>query len=363
MFKKLIFLWKKPCVVLISGKGHACAAEAVFQTLRAHFKVKKISGSSFPIAKSKDEILIFENELERSENIKHLERFKFLIKNSSLPVLIVTHMGEIPAGRNFFSGEKKGVSLIREAAEVLPPRGYLVLNFDDEVVREIKDKNIAHSLTYGFQKGADFQVADIHANFEGTNLKVIAEDNVVPFWIKSIFGKEQIYSVLTAICAGTIKSINLVEISQSLKDYRSLPGKMRMIPGIKNSLILDDSESATILSMIEALEILGEIGEGRRKIAVLGDVVGAGQYTIEAHEAIGEKATKNSDLLFAIGHRARFVARGAISKGMAEENIFQFDTAEEGKIEVQKQMKKDDLILVDGSEEIKMEEVVKEIEK
>ena len=160
---------------------------------------------------------------------------------------------------------------------------------------------------------------------------------------------------------GIVLDLNLVEISQGLKNYQSLPGKMRLIKGIKNSWILDDSESATVFSMVEAIEILGEVQEFKRKIAVLGDVVGIGKYTIEAHEAIGERVAKNANLLFTFGQRAKFIAQGAIQKGMALEKIFQFDTAEEGKIRLQDEIKEGDLILVDGSKEMEMGKIVEEI--
>ena len=44
-----------------------------------------------------------------------------------------------------------------------------------------------------------------------------------------------------------------------------------------------------------------------------------------------------------------------------EENIFKFDTAEEAKIQLQKEIKQNDLILIDGSSEMKMGEIVEEI--
>jgi len=81
---------------------------------------------------------------------------------------------------------------------------------------------------------------------------------------------------------------NSIKVSEALKSYSSVPGKMRLIKGIKNSLILDDCKSSTALSMIEAIEILGKIPVEGRKIAVLGDIIGIGKYTIEAHETIGE---------------------------------------------------------------------------
>jgi UDP-N-acetylmuramoyl-tripeptide--D-alanyl-D-alanine ligase len=354
--KKIIFLIKKAPIIIVTGKGRSCASQAIFLVLKPYFKTRKVSDNIFPLPQNKNEILIIETELK-----KDLEKFQFLLKNSRLPILILTNVGEIPADKNFFAGERKDAFPMRKLAEVLPAHGFLVLNFDDETVREIKNETIAHSLTYGFQERADFQATDINVNFEGTNFKMNYEGNIVPFWLENLFGKEQIYTALIATSVGVIKDVNLIEISQTLRLYQSFPGKMRLIKGVKKSSVLDDSESATALSMIEALDVLGKIGKGRRKIAVLGDILGIGKYTIEAHETIGEKVAKVSNLLFTIGPRAKFIAEGAKNKGMAEENIFQFDKTKEAKIELQEEIKKDDLILVDGSKEMKMGEMVKEI--
>lgn len=339
---KLKFLLKKPKVIIVTGEGKSCAKEAIFQVLREHFKVGQ-------------EILIFETDLTDSE------KFKFLVSKSSLPILVVTHLGEISPDVDFFAGPREKANPIKELAKILPTQGYLVLNFDDETAREIKDETNLKELTFGFQQGADFQVSDIKLN-TGTNFKINYKGNIVPVWLEKLFGKEQIYSALSAAVVGTIFDLNLVKISQALKNYYSLPGKMRLIKGIKNSSILDDSESATVFSMVEAIEILGGVQGFKRKIAVLGDVVGIGKYTIGAHEAIGERVAKNADLLFTFGQRAKFIAQGAQSKGMALEKIFQFDIIKEGKLKLQDEIKEGDLILVDGSKEMAMAKIVKEIE-
>ena len=345
IFNKLRFLLRRPKVIIVAGEGRACAAE-VIRTL-----LKQI----------KEEILIIETDLKKPGELR------FLIRNSSLPILVVTHIGDIPFDKDFFAAEEQKTVEIRKLAKILPIQGHLILNFDDETVREIRDETNLKELTFGFQEGADFRATDIKLN-NGTNFKINYKGNIVPIWLEKLFGKEQIYSVLAGACLGTIIDLNLVEISQALKNYYSLPGKMRLIEGIKNSRILDDSESATIFSMVEALEILGKIqplaeaGSGR-KIAVLGDVISIGKYAIETHEAAGERVAKNADLLFTFGARAKFIAQGAREKGMTIEKIFQFDTINEGKLRLKEEIKEGDLILVDGSKEMKMGEIVEEIKQ
>ena len=343
--KKLLFLFKRPPVILITGEGRSYVIQTTFQLLKS--------------CSEKKEVLVFESDLSESEDIS---RFSFYLRKSKLPILIVTHIGEIPPDRVFFDGDREKTVKIKKLSKILPERALLVLNFDDETVREIKSETNASILTYGFQERANFKASDINIDTEGTNFKINYEESIIPFWLKRLFGKKHIYSILAAASLSKINNINLVEAFQNFKDYESFPGRMQMIDGIKRSLILDDSESATPLSMLEALEILGKLNNIKgKKIAVLGDVLGVGRYTIEAHETIGEKVAKVSDLLITVGERAKFIAQGAKSKGMPSDNILQFDEINEAKKHLQDIMKEGDLILIDGSREMNMREIVKEI--
>lgn len=337
-FQKFKFLIKKKPVVVVTGEGKKLAEKAIASVLK---------GKDVFIAKIDD---------------KKMKNFEFFLKFSPRAVLVVTHVGEIPFDRDYFAGEKEQLNQTIEIAKKMTAKNWLVLNYDDETVREINDITNLNTLTFGFSEKADFWVSDIKLN-HGINFKINYKGKIVPIWLKKTFGKEQIYSALVAAAVGTIFSLNLVEISQLLKDYETLPGKMRLVDGIKSSFILDDTESASVFSMIEAIEILGKVPEFKRKIAVLGDIVGIGKYTIQAHQAIGEKIIKNADLLFTFGPRAKFIAKGASEKGMSYDQIFSFERIEEGIDKLREIIKPGDLILVDGSKEIKMSEIVDRIRK
>jgi UDP-N-acetylmuramoyl-tripeptide--D-alanyl-D-alanine ligase len=343
---KIKFIFKKTKVILVAGQGRACAREAICRVLEGKFELGK-------------DVLVFETDLTKEDNA---EKFKFLLKNSPFPVLVATHAGDIPFAQDFFAGEKERVEEIMKLAEILPSQGHLILNFDDETVREIIDETNLKELTFGFGEGADLRASDVNLN-SGTNFKINERGNVVPIWLEGLFGKEQIYSALAAAAAGTIFGLNLVEISQALKNYQSLEGKMQLIEGLKNSKILDDSRSATVFSMLEALDIFGKIQnpEQGRRIAVLGDVSGIGKYAIEVHESIGEKTAKSADLLFTFGPRAKLIGKGAIVKGMPLEKIFQFDTIDEGMLKLKDELREGDLVLVDGSKEMEMGKIVEAI--
>jgi len=231
---KLIFFWKKPKIIIITGQGKTSAAEAVFQVLRQHFKIGRLTNFSPSLSFGQilsKQILIFEADLKNNSR-----DFEFLVKNSSLPILLVTHIGDIPFDKDFFAGDKEKTKEIRKLARILPSQGYLILNFDDETVREIKDEtNLQDSnppitlpprrapITFGFQERADFRASDIRLN-NGTNFKVNYKGNIVPIWLEKLFGKEQIYASLSAVSIGVIFDLNLVEISQLLRNYQGIAG-------------------------------------------------------------------------------------------------------------------------------------------
>jgi hypothetical protein len=188
---KLSFFLRKPRVIVVTGNSRQTVKEAIFQVLKPYFKIG-------------GDILILESE---EEKIKDLA---FYLKNSKKAALVIT----------------PGVKEMASFAKKLPPKTNLIFNFDfdNEIIREIKNMTGLNTLTFGFQEGADLRVTDINLNQE-TNFKINYQGNIVPVWLEGILGKEQIYDTLAAACVGTILDLNLVEISQALKNYYSLAEK------------------------------------------------------------------------------------------------------------------------------------------
>ena len=194
LLNKIKFLLTKPKVVIVLGGAKETAKEAISQVLKPHFKVGK-------------EILIIDQDS------------KFFIKHSRLPILVVTHVGEYHPDKEFFAGDIAQVAEIVKLAETLPSPAYLILNFDDETVREIKNKSRAHPLTFGFGVRADIRVSDVvlaESPTLETNFKINYKGNVVPVWLKGK-EKEEIYAALAAAAVGEVLGLNLVEISEALK--------------------------------------------------------------------------------------------------------------------------------------------------
>ncbi|PJE73188.1 MAG: hypothetical protein COV00_01270, partial [Candidatus Tagabacteria bacterium CG10_big_fil_rev_8_21_14_0_10_40_13] len=150
-------------------------------------------------------------------------------------------------------------------------------------------------------------------------------------------------------------------MGNSLNSYESPPGRFKPIEGVKNSLILDDSYNSSPLALAAALETMGEM-EAKRKIAVLGDMLELGKYAIEAHKSMAEFIIKAGvSIVFAVGPRAKFIAEGLRELNFPVENIFEFSTSQEAGIKAQDIIEEGDLVLIKGSQSMRMEKIVEEI--
>ncbi len=329
----------------------------------------KLPGLIFGYAKNYPEILILELAADRPNDIKYLTNF---IKPD---IGIVTAIGVVPAHVEFFAGPEHIAREKSELVKAVKPEGNVILNFDDDVVYDMKQFTRASALGFGIGEGADVRGTEISVyginedtdialrqaqDVAGMNFKIDYKGSFVPIRLNNVFGKPQIYAVLAAASCGLLLGMNLVKISSAFSDYQVLGGRMNLIPGIKQSWILDDSYNASPQSMHAALDTL-KILQAPRKIAVLGDMLEIGKYAESAHRALGDLASQIADQLFVVGDKSVFIAEEAAIKGMLTSNIFQFEDALTCAKKLQEIIKKGDLILIKASHGIHLEKVVEEI--
>lgn len=326
-----------------------------------YFWVKVIAVSLFRLIfrLKYPELLILEYAADKPGDIR------YLLEIAKPQIGVVTAIGDIPVHVEFYSGPEAVAREKAKVVEALSAVGFAILNYDDEAVFDMRDRTRAHVMTYGFGEGATVQITNFETRMDGDKPAGIAfklnyAGNFVPVRLDGCFGKAQAYAAAAAAAVGIAFGLNLVKIAEALLEYEAPPRRGKLAEGIKHTWIIDDTYNASPLSMEAAIHTVQAL-KANRKVAVLGDMLELGKYTTEAHEHIGELAQKVFDILVTVGARAKFIAEGAKEEGMAEKNIYSFDTAEEAGPEVQKLMRKGDLILVKASRGIQLDKVVEEI--
>lgn len=305
------------------------------------------------------EILILEY------GVDHPGDMRYLLSIAKPNVSVITTVGDVPAHVEFYSGPEEVAREKAKLIESLPAAGFAVLNYDDETVMDVKERTRAHVVTFGFEKGAGVRVTGFEQKAEGErpigiSFKLEYGGSFVPVRLDSAYGRTQGYAAAAAACVGLIFGLNLVKISEGLSKYEPAPHRMNIIPGVKYSYILDDCYNASPQSVYAALDSLRAI-PAKRRIAVLGDMLEIGKYTMQAHDKVGAIASKVVDILFAVGPRAKFIAEGARTAGMPKRNVFEFDTADDAKGAIQEEIRKGDLILIKGSHAMQLDKIVEEI--
>jgi UDP-N-acetylmuramoyl-tripeptide--D-alanyl-D-alanine ligase len=180
--------------------------------------------------------------------------------------------------------------------------------------------------------------------------------------MKNVLSEPAIYAALAGAAVGLHFNMNLVEVADSLNDFNLPHGRMNLLPGINHTFIIDDTYNSSPEACLAALDVLGNIriSEEGKKYAVLGDMMEIGDYTEEGHNLVGVKvAGSNINYLVAVGERAEFIVSGAKNAGLKEENIFHFDSINEASEFLKNKLNHGDVILVKGSQFMRMENIVK----
>ncbi|MFA5840815.1 MAG: UDP-N-acetylmuramoyl-tripeptide--D-alanyl-D-alanine ligase [Candidatus Paceibacterota bacterium] len=284
--------------------------------------------------------------------------------------VVMTTIGDTPPHIEFFDSHKHLVEEKSQLIKTLKKDGVLVLNADDKSILEMKEKSKHFTVTYGFTEGADVLGSsdtifyNENGELEGVVFRVDAEGSSMPVVIEGVFGRNHVYASLSALALSLGLKFNMLTAINSLKNYDVAPGRMRLLKGIGDSLIIDDTYNSSPFACESALKTLGEIKNKNtkaRKIAILGDMLELGKHTLDAHISIGKIAKENADILIVVGQRAKAIKEGAMEMGMKEENIFEFLDSNAAGNFIETYAKKNDVILVKGSQGMRMEHVVENI--
>jgi UDP-N-acetylmuramoyl-tripeptide--D-alanyl-D-alanine ligase len=263
-------------------------------------------------------------------------------------------------------------------AKVVPEKGLVVLNSDNSNLLKLKDNPrqfgvVGRVFSFGFGELADARAMDVFVNkrsdendisekeIGGLSFKLNYKGTTMPLRLNNVLARHNIYAALAGVSVGIELGLNLVEIATNLENF-SLPfGRVNLVKGIKNTSIIDDTYNSSSITSVEgALEILREF-EKNRKIVVLGDILEIDPNTEVEHRQVAKKILEIGGQVFlAVGKRMRF-ATDELKKHKFSGEIYEFAGPEEAGRKLQEILRAGDVVLVKGSQGMRMEKVVEEV--
>lgn len=214
--------------------------------------------------------------------------------------------------------------------------------------------------TYGSSASAEYYfVEDDFTLEDGYIGKFVAKDWDDPVEIKlKLLGE---HSVRPAVAAGAVAiklGLNSSEVARGLSKINSVPGRMNVLRGARNTIIIDDTYNSSPLAATSALKTLYTLSVPQR-IAVLGSMNELGASSAAEHQALGRLCDPNQlAWVITVGEEAeKYLAPSARQQGC---QVKSFKSAIKAGGFVHKVLEPGAAILFKGSQSnIYLEEAVK----
>jgi UDP-N-acetylmuramyl pentapeptide synthase len=388
-----LVLWRyQPKIIAVTGSvGKTTTKDAIFAALSPHLHIRKSekslnsefgvpltilgleSGWNDPlkwisnifqgllqilIRTNYPKWLVIEVGADRPGDIRRIARWL------RPDIAIITAIPKIPVHVEYFASPEEVFKEKRALAEYLKPGGTLVLYGDDTRLQSASTSFKGAVITYGYDEKNTFTISHDAILYDGstptgTSFRVDYAGASIPVVLYGALGRPRAYSATAALAVATIIQNNMIEAGQSLGSWLPSPGRLRLIPGMRHSMIIDDTYNASPAATMAALDTLNQVSATRR-IAVLADMMELGKYSSDAHKEVGAYAATCCDVLITVGFRARAIAEAALDAGMSDDAILQYEHGESERagLELAPNVREGDVILVKGSQSMRMEKAV-----
>lgn len=280
-------------------------------------------------------------------------------------VVVTTRFPDVPVHVEFYDSPEAVIEEEMYPLKLLKEGGVAVLNYDDPRTKDAVLPPGVTRLTYGSTPEADIYSNNIRMLSEegrprGISFDIHYKEEKERGTVLGVLGDAPRESALAGVAASVAGGASFKEAVAALEKHVTPAGRLRLIPSLKGGMVIDDTYNASPAATEAALEAL-HTAPGARKIAIVGDMLELGQFSLSEHERIGEVAAGKADLLCTVGVRAKGIAEGARKAGMNEDQVHTFERGSDAAAFVLNMLQEKDVVLVKGSQSMRMERVVKSL--
>jgi UDP-N-acetylmuramyl pentapeptide synthase len=271
--------------------------------------------------------------------------------------VVVTRLPEVPVHVEAYTSP----GAVREEefspAYALLPAAPLIVAADDAYARAAAARVPARLLTYGTAADAAVRVKGIgflseDGRVTGMRAELVTGEGEHELLVRGAAGATQLRPAAAAVAVGLAFGLPVAEALAALAAYEPPAGRMRLLAGKGGSVLIDDTYNASPAAVEEALATLKAFPHAKRRVAILGDMLELGRYSVAEHERIGALARESADLVATVGIRARAMLPPDEAEPLA------FDASTEAAPALAALVGAGDVVLVKGSQSMRMERVV-----
>jgi UDP-N-acetylmuramoyl-tripeptide--D-alanyl-D-alanine ligase len=284
----------------------------------------------------------------------HAGEIEYLTSLAEPSVVAITNAG--PAHLEGF-GSVEGVA--RAKGEILQsvtrPQA-AILNADDAHFEYWKSLvSDLRLLSFGLSSDATVHASDIRCVDAGSRFRLHLPDDDMLLNLP-LQGIHNVRNACAAAAVALALDLSAEQIKRGLESVAPVAGRLRVLDGINDSRVIDDSYNANPTSVIAAIELLADL-QGI-SILVLADMAELGEYSVALHRQVGAAAKKAGiHRLLATGELSRITV-DAFGDGATW-----YESAEEISAELATSLSPDSNVLIKGSRSMRMGRVVRAISR
>lgn len=275
------------------------------------------------------------------------------------------HIGNLGSRENIFRAKM-------EITDFMDENSTLVYNIDNDMLAKLKDKDTAYKkLACGYDAEQDGVIMVIMSQGasegiveaspgasgeEGISFILRYNGENMMFYLP-ILGVHNASNAAVACGCAVTAGVSLADCSDAMMDLDLTEGRMS-ITRSGSLKIIDDTYNANPDAMKAAVDALAST-YGKRRVAVLADMLELGGRSEEFHRKIGSYvAEKGINVLAAVGSQAAYMADSAEEEAGDRIKTYRFKDADDFAEHAADILEAEDIVLVKGSHSMHTADIV-----
>lgn len=283
-----------------------------------------------------------------------MDRLSYLVRPDICVVTVigVAHIEYLKTQENI---RREKLSIVNH----MNPAGVLFLCGDDKMLAEIKDTPVIDkTFYYGTEVWCDYRAENIHQDGYRYAYDYVHGDKRVSVLLNSL-GRHNVLNSLVALAIVDYMGLDVEKAAASFADFRGLRLRMHVVPG--RYTIIDDTYNASPDSMKSAIDVLSDLKTDGKKFLVLGDMFELGENSVQYHEEVGRYILdKDIDKLIVVGDLAQHIMK-VVKEGNSNIECCHLKDNTEVGLFLLADMKPEDIVLLKGSNGMRLNEIVNTI--
>jgi UDP-N-acetylmuramoyl-tripeptide--D-alanyl-D-alanine ligase len=171
-------------------------------------------------------------------------------------------------------------------------------------------------------------------------------------------GRHNLSNALAAAAVGTSFDLPTEEIAAALKTAQSPKMRGQIFDFAAGFTVIDDSYNSNPRSLLNMVRTMADARQGRKRLIVIaGEMLELGPDEVSLHRDAGrEIAATGVNAVWGVRGLGKEIADGAAEAGVTVTRFF--DSSDDAALEIVKEVKEGDLILIKGSRGVATDKVV-----